>query len=162
MIALLFFFFDLLAYVFLGRWVVYSLLGFFLIRLVRNDFTYSVARFWLPLGLLLVQSSMITGRFGLSLIYLIPMIFIAAHWRGILLNSTAILPFIFMIIAIIVEVVGFKVLLHQQNPSFFVTIMKIFVNVSIEFLILLGTRGNRSLPFGRGRKVWTPNRMDAS
>jgi len=163
MLAILLFFLDLLAYVYCEQWVFLSLLCYFIYKLVAADFSYKFMSFWLPLGLLLVQSSLITGRFGLSLVYLLPMILIAARCRGILLNSSSILPFIFILTALLAENVGFKLLLGLPMGTFFVTIMKIFVNVGIESLILLGTRGNRCLPFyGKGRKVWTPSRMNAS
>ena len=163
MLAILLFFLDLLAAVYCEQWVIFSLLSFFIFKLVASDFTYKFTSFWLPLILLLIQSFLITGRFGLSLLYLLPMIFLAARCRGILLNSSAILPFVFIITAILAESVGFKLLLDLPLGTFFVTIMKIFVNLGLESLILLGTRGNRCLPFyGKGRKVWTPSRMNAS
>ena len=42
------------------------------------------------------------------------------------------------------------------------TMAKMSVNVLLLTILFLGTRGNRPLLCNRGRKVWTPNRKDAS
>jgi len=162
MLAILLFFLDLLAFTYFEQWVIFSLLAFFIFKLVSVNFSYKFTSFWLPISLLLIQSFLLTGVFGLSLLYLLPMILIANHCRRVLLNSSVILPLIFIVIAVLAENVGFKLLLGLPIATFFVTIMKILVNLGLESLILLGTRGNRCLPYGKGRKVWTPSRMNAS
>ena len=43
-----------------------------------------------------------------------------------------------------------------------VTMMEILVNLSIGYVVLWNMLGNRSAALTAGRKVWTPNRKDAS
>lgn len=143
------------------EWIVYSLLAYTIAVVVYDAWEgYPSIRSTLAIILLLVQDAGINGRFGLALLYIIPMICIAPWLKDFLLQA-AFLPFFLVIFGLFVDIMIIKILILGQSYSVGMTILKIFITLGIESLILLGMRGNRSLLKSRGRKVWTPNRKDA-
>jgi hypothetical protein len=160
MIALLFFMIDLVSFAFFHQWFVQSLLVFFIVRLVRFDRQAA----YFSLALLLIQHGFIDERFGLALFYLLPLILLAPRLRNFFLSASLILPSMLLVIIILLQDVLLKKLLFMQDIAILMTIMKIFINLILGWLVLLGTRSNRALlvSASRGRKVWTPNRMNAS
>jgi len=165
MLALLFFFLDFLCFAYFKQWLVSSLLIFIAHKqsVSQNNY-YSFQYFWFPIILLLFQDCFLHTRFGLALVYLVPMLLIAYFFRPLLFNAPKTLPLVLIIFAISTESILVNWLILGKNISVLSTIIKIFTNIVIEYTVLLGMRGNRPLAkiIVRGRKVWTPNRKDAS
>lgn len=165
MLAILFFFIDFLAYTLLDGWIVQSLLVYLISRqLLASSYTYSFKNFYLPLGLVVLQDCFLYGRFGLVLIYLLPLVFLARYMRVLFLDAAGTLLCFFIGGMIFFDQFLIKKVLFCKNFTWEATLFKIFVNLGVAYLVLLGTRGNRSLLkfFSRERKVWTPNRKGAS
>lgn len=163
--ALLFFMTDFLAYALLNGWFVQSLLVFFILQqLLASSYTYSFKNFYLPLTLLVLQDCFMYGRFGLVLAYLLPLALLARHLRVVFLDAAGTLLCFLIGGLVFFDQFLIKKVLFSKNFSWEATLFKIFVNLCIAYLVLLGTRGNRSLLrfFSRERKVWTPNRKGAS
>ncbi len=165
MLALLFFFGDFLAYALWEGWIIQSLLVFFIMQqLLASSFTYSFKNFYLPLILIVLQDCFMYGRFGLILVYLVPVVIIARLLRRLFLDAAGALLCFFIVGLVLFDQFLIKKVLFLKHFSWEATLFKIFVNLCIAYLVLLGTRGNRSLLkfFSRERKVWTPNRKGAS
>jgi len=165
MLALLLFFIDFLAYALWEGWVVQSLLVYLVLQqLLASSYTYSFKNFYLPLGLVVLQDCFLYGRFGLVLIYLLPLVFLARYLRVLFLDAAGTLLCFFVGGMIFFDQFLIKKLLFLKNFTWEATLFKIFVNLVVAYLVLLGTRGNRSLLkfFSRERKAWTPNKKSAS
>ncbi len=164
MLALLFFFIDFLAYAFWEGWIVQSLLVFFVLQqLLASSYSYSFKNFYLPLFLLVLQDCFLYGRFGLILAYLLPLTLLARYLRVVFLDAAGTLLCFFVGGVVLLDQFLIKKMLFLKNFTWEATLFKIFVNLGVAYLVLLGTRGNRSLLkfFSRERKVWTPNRKSA-
>lgn len=164
MIAFAFFLIDFICFSLFDGWYVQSLLIYFIFnQLMEYEDVGSLRRLYIPLILLLLQDCFFHGRFGLALIYLLPIAVWAGKLRMIFLDAAGALLYVFIINSILFEHFFIKKLLLSGNISLFGTLFKICVNLCLGYLVLLGTRGNRSLLkfFNRGRKVWTPNRKGA-
>lgn len=167
MIVLLFFLLDFLLYALMGSWIVSTLFIYFTIRLVltRNPLT-SWRFFYAPLTLLLLQDCFINDRFGLALFYVIPMIYGVLLGRKIILRPKVFLPYLFVVFAIIIDTLVIKKILFCKNISCTATLFKIFVTIIATYTMLVGIQGSRFLSYfykyHKKRKVWTPNRKDAS
>lgn len=160
------FFIDFICSALFNQWIVSSLLIFLIYWQCSPNSTkhYALTTFWLPLILLLLQDNFLHNRFGIGLVYIAPTLLLAAIIRPLLLYASAQLPPLLIAFAIITENVVLKWFLLDRHITFQSTILKIFINIAISYLVLWCTRGNRSLTkiFVKGRKVWTPNRKDAS
>lgn len=165
MVALLLFFCDFFAYTLFNGWLVHSLLVYFILKqLMASSYTYSFKNFYLPLFLLVLQDCFWYGRFGLILVYLVPVVFLARYLRVLFLDAAGTLLCFFIGGLIFFDQFLIKKVLFLKNFSWEATLIKIFVNLIVAYMVLLGTRSNRSLLkfFSRERKVWTPNRKGAS
>lgn len=165
MFAILFFFIDFIAYVLCDGWVIQSLLVYFVLQqLLASSYTYSFKNFYLPLGLIIFQDCFLYTRFGLALIYLLPLVFLTRWLRVLFLDAAGTLLCLFIGSLVFFDQFLIKKVLFLKNFSWEATLIKIFVNLIVAYIVLLGTRGNRSLLkfFSRERKVWTPNRKGAS
>ncbi len=165
MLALLLFFSDFLFALLFDGWIIQGLLVYFILnQLLASSYTYSFKNFYIPLGLLVLQDCFIYCRFGLILVYLLPTIFFARYLRTLFLDAAGTLLCFFISGIIFFDNLLIKKILFSKNFSLEGTLVKIFVNLVVSYVVLLGTRGNRSLLrfFSRERKVWTPNRKGAS
>lgn len=143
--ALLFYFVDMIGFACFQKWMVYSLLAYLVAVLVDEKWhLFSLRYSFLPIALVLLQDCFANGRFGLALIYLVPVIGVALGLRRFLLRAS-VLPFILVIFALLCDVLIIKVLILGQSYSLWMTINKIFITLGIESLILLGMRGSRFL-----------------
>lgn len=147
MIALLFFFLDFVAFSFWNGWYLNSLLVYFVVNSLKQDsFETSFNFCYLPLFLLLLQDCFLNGRFGLMLVFLIPVIVLMAYLREVVDANQEYVCYL-----LITGVLFFDHLLIKKmllNKPFFNTdfLFEIFINIIITKVILLGVRGNRFLP----------------
>ncbi len=158
MLALLFFFLDFLLYTLLSGWIIQSLLVFFILQqLLASSYTYTFKNFYLPLGLLILQDCFLYGRFGLILVYLIPLVFLARYLRVMFLDAAGTLLSFFIVGIVFFDQFFIKKVVFLNIFSWKATLLKIFINLCIAYLVLLSTRSNRSLLrfFSRERKIWT-------
>ena len=163
MIAIILFLCDFFMFALLDQWVVSSLLAFFVIKQCvsdSNNFYYM----HLPIALLFLQDTLIYGRFGLTALYLLPMLFAAQKGKTLLLYTRTLLPFLLLCCIVLIRSIILKHIILGLNISFCMTIKHICSTLGVGYLVLLGMRSNRLFPLlgGNGRKVWTPNRKDAS
>lgn len=155
---------DFLAFSFLQQWLVYSTLCYLIVTMVLPK---PIEPRWLAgitVFAFLLHDFAMHGRFGLALIFLAPAWLIISRLKYTLLNASWILIALSITAFFIVENLVLYACLDGYQPSLFVTSVKIFINIAIGYVVFWGMRGNRSLvaKARRGRKVWTPNRMDAS
>jgi hypothetical protein len=147
--SIVLFLLDLSMFILFKKWIVFSLLSY-LIFLILNDnsldqpFTFNL--FYFPLTLFLLQDNFINGKFGLSLIYLIPIWLLSLNIKKFFDPKMTFFYCFFMVLAVFIQNVFIKYLLLSQNIGFYSTLSKIFINIVVTYLVLLGMRGNRSLP----------------
>ena len=164
MIALLFFFLDFLVYAFMNQWMVHLLLSYFIVRyLVLFPLDVRDKGLYASLGLLLLQDCFLYGRFGLILMFLIPLIMFTCRFQRLFIKTALFFP-LFLSFMILGEYLIIKKLIFSKDITLFMTITKIFINMVLGYMVLLGMRGNRSFSvlLEKERKVWTPNRKGAS
>ncbi len=156
---------DFLSSACIQQWLLYTLLAYFFILLSTYQKTMREALYplILPFILLLLQDFFLYGRLGLILVPLALLMLIAFIVNKIIINPAPLLPFFFGYFFICEDFL-IKKYLFLQNPHGDVTIKKICINLVVGYLVLWGTRGNRlfSMKMEGRRKVWTPNRKDAS
>ena len=164
MLALFLFFLDFCCHALFQGWFVHSLLCLFTIQQLQVLETQNAWKtLYVPLFLLLLQDCYLYGRFGFILILLIPCIFIYHKLKYIILHTNRIaLPLcIGLFLGSYDFLAHYVIFSHNFSPK--QTFIKIFVNICVAYIILLGTRGNRFLltHVDKKRKVWTPNRKGA-
>jgi hypothetical protein len=153
MIALSIFFFlvDLTAFIIFQKWVICSLLAYIIFQILSKDINPLL---FFPILLFLIEDSFLTGRVGSSLIFLIPMVFLATRIKHLFDPKLKFFYCFFMVLAISCQEFLLKSLLLGQNIGFYSTTYKIFINIIVTYLVLLGMRGNRSFlgfPAKRGK-----------
>ena len=144
---------DFIFFMFFDQWLVYCLLIYFIYLQSKNvdESTYFyyvfspfISRsFNMCLFLLLLQSNFLYSRFGLNLVYLFPIIFFSYKLRTWFNLEVKFFYFLMIIFALFGELFVIKYALFGQNIYLYSTITKIFINLTIGYLILLGTRSNR-------------------
>jgi|GEM_PF-3584845 hypothetical protein len=166
MLALLLFLLDFIFLIFFKHLVIQALLVYFIISLLtKKNIFYSFNSFYLPVFLIFIQDSFTYNVCGTSFLILIPIISTIEYIKLRALDPKFFFPYIFVSLTLLCKIVILKKILFSQNIGLYETFLKIFVNLCITYLVLLGIQGNRSLRIftkSKGRKVWTPNRMDAS
>jgi hypothetical protein len=161
-IALSLFCTDFLSYSIFGAWITRSLFAYFVYDIsLKKSIDATVMLSFL---LLLLQDSFIYGRFLLGCFYLVPAYLCLVLLGRVCAINRAFLSMIVLLIGFLMEGILVKNILSSPGEGWRSTGVKIIVNLIIVLLILIGTRGNRSAGLSRPseRKVWTPNRMDAS
>lgn len=147
MIALLFFFLDFVAFSFWNGWYLNSLLVYFVVQSFKQDsFETSFKFCYLPLILLLLQDCFLNGRFGLILVFLIPVIVLMAYLRKVIDAKQEYICYLLIIGVLFLNHLLIKKMLFNRpffNSDF---LFEIFINIIIVKVILLGVRGNRFLP----------------
>ena len=116
------------------------------------------------LFLLLLQDSFMYGRFFFGISYIGLAFLFLLFLRRFCYANRIVLSGAALILGFKAEAVFVKKAIFIGDGLWHSTILKIIVNLLLLILISIGTRGNRSAGLSRlvGRKVWTPNRMDAS
>ena len=147
MIPFFLFLTDFLLFAFFKQWIIQSLLVYFvLMHCTMKAPDLSNVSFYVSLFLLLLQDFFLYDRFGLGLILLAPLIFFAYKFQRLLMRPTFFFP-LFLIIILFVDNFILRNIVFSKNITFFMTIEKIFINISIGYVILLGLRSNRSFLF---------------
>ncbi len=147
---------DFLVATFAGTWLIHSTLAYLLARVVLPA---EKTPWW---GIVtggmafLLTDFAVHGIFGVGFMYLIPMLVLLLRLKTVLVHGATWLFFI--------GFCGFFAYEALVSGGGQVTIIKIISTLVVGYLTLLGLRGNRALrPRASGvRKVWTPNRRDAS
>jgi hypothetical protein len=154
---------DFIAYAYLGRWLVYSLLSLVLIMMMRWRSDEGRGALLWTTGLFLLQDFARHGRAFVSLIILIPLCWAIISWRDTLLYAQWILLSLGIIVFIFVENNVFYAFTTGATPCLAVTMLQILINLCVGYVVLWNMLGSRSSSIAvGGRKVWTPNRKDAS
>lgn len=130
-----FFFFivDVISFAFFEKPLLYSLLCFYCIEISERFVTSTLLLSLLGLSL---ESFLFYGRFGIQLLYLLPLWFLGSFLHGILYKNRS-LKFGILILALLVQSVGIEWYLLGLNQSFNYTISKIFVNLAMLYTISL-------------------------
>lgn len=165
MLALLFFIIDFCSFTLFNQWFIYSLITYFVLKQCLTQQTdYPFSELYLPIGLLLLQDVMIYGRFGLALLYVVPVIIFSKKGKNLFFSAHIALSLLLLVMVILIKTCIVEMLIFGYAASFFMTIKQIYSILGVGSLVLLGMLSNRLFPLlgGKGRKVWTPNRKDAS
>lgn len=149
-VAIFFFFFDFLVSSLASAWVARSLLTYFIATILdgrRSLFFYSFCIF-----LLLLQDFFFYGHFGISLLYLLPVLGAALLFRRFLYRYWLLLAGYFLVVfALLFEFILVKKLLFSWYGGWESTKMQIFSSLLILTLLCIGTRGNRFFLGKRGK-----------
>ncbi len=144
--ALIFFFLDFIFFALLNSWIIHTLLIYFIFKLFSNtDRVYGFDTTIFPLFLLLLQDQVISGRFGLSLIYFLPLILIFNHLQRVI-DFPRLLQCFFLFFVFFSDYL-LKKLIYLNEVSMRSTFKVFLINLVIEILslIILGIWGNRSI-----------------
>ncbi len=146
-LSILFFLLDLTFFIVLKKWVACSLLAYLIFQILKRDICppFSFSSFYFPLILFLIEDAFLTGRVGSSLLFIVPLIFLAIKIKHLFDPKLKFFHCFFMFFAIFCQEILLKCLLLRQNIGFYSTTSKIFINIIVTYLVLLGMRGNRSL-----------------
>ena len=149
---ILLFFFDFFMFVFLEKWVFFTLLTYFIFCQNKLKDRYSIKCFYVPIFLILMQDFFINDKLGLGLIYVAFLILFVPKFKSIFKVHICLLGAFLLICMIIMQDFVIKRCIIGQNIVIYSTITKIFINIIIGYLVLLGTRGNRSFFYKKGGK----------
>ncbi len=153
---------DFVLFAWLGHWFVYSLFPLMILTMVQwRSYEGRVAMVW-SIALFLIQDFARHGRAGLALILLLPILWAIVRLRDTLQSASWVLLCLSTIGFIFSENTFFYAFMQGIRVPLAVTMMEILVNLSIGYVVLWNMLGNRSAALTAGRKVWTPNRKDAS
>jgi hypothetical protein len=145
-LSIVLFLLDCIAATLCRQWIISSLLFYFIAeQLFDAEYDYSMRKFYVPLALLLIQDFMLYGRFGLGLLWLMPLQ-LAIWWaRRIVLHGTFFIPPLLVAVCILVDTLVIKAIVGVSQPLLVVTIGKICYTWICGIIIFLGLRGNRCL-----------------
>ena len=164
-VALGLFFLDFVIANLFQHWLVSLLLVYFIGTLVLTN-AYDDNKFLLIgiVSLFVLRDCAAHGFFGLCLLYIVPLLLFFSDIKALLHLSSFNLYLFLIVLTILVEAFVINNGILGQEQLVFVTIIKIFVNILFGIMVFLGMRGGRSFLalLKRERKVWTPNRIDAS
>ena len=157
------FFLDCLLFAVFHQWLVYGTLLYFIFSVLLAQELKRSAAIYISLSMLMLRDFVAYGRFGLSVLFALGIIFMIKNLKNVLRNAQILLLTMSIILFFILENIVVYRFLFNNPQTFWMTNVKIFINVISGYIVLLGILGNRSLKtsVGRGRKVWTPNRKDA-
>lgn len=134
---------DFLLNALFNQWLVYLLTVYVVAKILESEDFFDVKTLSMPLFLLLLQDTFWHGRFGLALLWVLPVLCLARLARRYLLWS------VHTIIPMVVSLVIFcdqwliKGLIVGKSCRLSVTICKIFVTLLIGYLVFLGMWGSR-------------------
>jgi hypothetical protein len=136
-------------------WLLHCVVAYLLVLLALPEKEGAHVAISIASGAFLITDFAAHGLFGAGFLFLIPIILLLKRLKIILVHGSS------WLVAI-----GFFCFFFYEGLLFprGVTLLGILSNLIVGYLILLGLRGNRSsaLRAHGGRKVWTPNRKDAS
>jgi hypothetical protein len=144
---------DFLAASFYCQWLLHTVVAYLLADIaLSEDINFSLGCSGLAF---LLTDFAEHGQFGSGLLFLIPILLLLRHLKVVLVHGSTWL--------VGIGFFGFFLYERLLFPGG-MTVWQILINLILGYLILLGLRGNRSPSScaAGGRKVWTPNRKDAS
>lgn len=157
LIFLFLFITDFLIFSLLHGWYLHSLLVVSLLLLLVTDFYDSFSSLYiLPTFLLLLQDVFMYERFGLILLFLLPVGFLAKEVKYIVSRPFSLFFPLLLVLYLFFDHSIINGLLLRYDTSLPMTVGKYFANMVVGLVAFWGLRGNRS--FYKERKVWTPNR----
>lgn len=143
-LSIILFLLDCIAASLCKQWIISSLLFYFIAeQLFDAEYDYSIKRFYVPLTLLLIQDFMLYGRFGLGLLWLMPLQLVIWWARRMVLHGAFFILPLLVAACILVDAVIIKVLVGVSPQLLLVTIGKICYTWICGIIIFLGLRGNR-------------------
>ncbi len=140
---IIFFVFDLLCFVLLKEWLISSLLVyFFSVIFFKKKVNISIKI--LAICLFFIQDYIIYGTVGVSLFYILPILFFNQKLIK-MLNFSSFFVFIpFIGIVFLAKIIFLDILFFNKYMGFHSTFLNIFNSMLIGCLILLGSRDNHS------------------
>lgn len=165
MLFLLFFFIDFFCFALAKQWLVSTLLvHLFSVTFDCCQRKELSVQWWFSLIFFLLQDCFLHGRFGLALLYLLPLFTLALVIKKMVRGNGELAVPALAVLALLADQFLVKKLILGQNVSLLVIFAKISATLLVTYLILLGMWGNRSVQalLARERKVWTPNKRGAS
>ena len=142
-IPILLCFLDFLCNALSNQWLVYLLMGYLITLIFESERFFNPKTVSLSLSLLLVQDTFWHGRFGLGLLWIIPVLGLARLARRYLLWSVhTVIP---LVISGVIFVDQWLIKGHicGQPCILSVTICKIFATLGVGYLVFLGMWGSR-------------------
>lgn len=156
------FFLDFLVFSLCHQWLLHSVFVYFLVSLLVTDrYDFFSVQYFPPFLFLLLEDCFLHGRFGLLLLVMVPLAFVAKEVKYTFVNAFYLFFPLFLGFFVVINDVLINTLVVGRPASFPMTIEKFFANFVVGIIIFVGLRGNRSFA-KKERKVWTPNRQDAS
>jgi hypothetical protein len=152
---------DIIFFQIFNGWLVSFLPLYFLFINCLINKKYFFYLNYIFIFFLLIQDYLFLERVGISLFYIIPTIFFSSKLRRNFNFGIFSLSFVFITFLLSFNTFLVKNVLFNQDLAYYSTIKFIFINILIGNLIFLGMPGNRPNLFGLGRKVRTPNKMNA-
>jgi len=164
LLPLLLFTLDFVVAALLQQWLVFGLLSYYVLLILHPRGQERWGLIWTSFLLLLLQDFARYDRFGLGLLSILPILLIISRYKYALLQAQRILFPLSLGLFFIVDYYVGNYVIRGDFHLLPVTIGKILINLVIGYVILWGLQGNRSslTSVRGGRKVWTPNRMNAS
>lgn len=147
-LALLFFFMDIFCFSFMEKQLLYTVLCFFCIQLYKENSTPRLSFLALLISL---ESLLYFGKFGLQLLYLIPIVLLSFHAQK-MLYARSIQPYFILVCCITLQCLFLEPFILQLEPSPLYTLSKIIANIIVLWFISLidtsqGNLSNRFNPF---------------
>lgn len=147
-LAILLFLLDVCCFSFMEKQLIYMLLCLFCVQLYSEK---SVSRLSFLAVLISLESLLYFGKFGVQLLYLIPIFFIS-HEAKKNLHAVALQSYIILISCIALQSFILEPYMLQIGPSALYTFSKIIANIIVLWLISLidssqGSLSNRFNPF---------------
>lgn len=136
---------DLVLFNIFNQWVSYFLLSYLICQFFYSKSEHLFGEYYFPLILFLLQNSFSTGRFGICLLYLIPIAFIAYKIKNLFDYGKYIIYGAFILLVLVLQLFLVQKLILFEDINIYSTIKIISINIIGAYLVLLGMRGNRSL-----------------
>ena len=147
--TLFYFFFDFLAAALADQWVIYALLSYYIVQLLDHYQEHYLEQGFIILCLL-VQDHLRTGRFGLGLLYIVPILVCGRLIRTYFMTEIRLFHYILVTGGLLVLQFIIPRVIFSRSAPFWSTVTLIFANIIVirvvnEFYEKFGVRGNRSL-----------------
>lgn len=132
-LAILLFIIDVSAFSFLEKQVLYGLLCLFCLQIIQPP---APGRLAFLAALLSLESFLYYGRFGIQLVFLIPLAVLGYILQELFYKKGLLAP-VLLLIALLVQSIGIEYGVLGLTPSLGYTFSKIFVTLSVLWIISL-------------------------
>ncbi len=138
------FFFDTVIMLTLYRSLFSTLLFLFITQqFAGEEERWSFTKFYVPIFLLLIQDFLNHGRFGLVLVYLVPVVLLAPLIKNLFLLARFIFPSLLTAGCLAIESL-MGIILFSYSGLFYETVIRILCTIVVGNFVFWGIRGNRS------------------